>query len=166
MARRPVARSDCVRNGAGSRAAAAGLWQAWGVNAFSPVTSPVPPSVIPDFAAARALFAPIAEEPVEVAAFAYLDDSGALLGLRQLRSTLVELVELSIREVVTDALALGATAVVMAHNHPSGEARPSPGDIAVTRRLSDALGALGIQLHDHLVVTPLRVSSFRQVGLL
>lgn len=56
------------------------------------------------------------------------------------------------REVFRDALLRGASAVVVAHNHPSGDPEPSAADIAVTRRLAAAGRLLGVPLLDHLVV--------------
>ncbi|RYD55748.1 MAG: hypothetical protein EOP60_05755 [Sphingomonadales bacterium] len=62
--------------------------------------------------------------------------------------------------------ALDAEAVVMAHNHPSGDSTPSVADREATRMLARALDGLGIRLLDHLVVTRNGVSSFRAMGLL
>ena len=56
------------------------------------------------------------------------------------------------REVFIAALALDAAAVILAHNHPSGDAEPSPEDIGVTRRLSEVGVLVGIRVEDHLVL--------------
>lgn len=56
------------------------------------------------------------------------------------------------REVFRDALLLGASAVVVAHNHPSGDASPSEDDRAITRRLARAGDTLGVELLDHVIV--------------
>jgi DNA repair protein RadC len=56
------------------------------------------------------------------------------------------------REVYRDALLLGASAVVVAHNHPSGDATPSADDARITRRLADAGTTLGVDLLDHVIV--------------
>lgn len=58
----------------------------------------------------------------------------------------------SIRKIVETALAVNATSVVLAHNHPSGIAMPSPEDICTTRRVAVALDAVGVVLADHVVV--------------
>jgi len=63
------------------------------------------------------------------------------------------------REVARLALQRGATAVILVHNHPGGQCSPSPEDLQLTRHLADVLGNLGIQLHDHLVVTDRQVYS-------
>lgn len=56
------------------------------------------------------------------------------------------------REVVTAALAHTAAAVIFAHNHPSGDPAPSPDDMAITRRLVQACGLMGITVHEHLII--------------
>ncbi len=70
------------------------------------------------------------------------------------------------REVVKRALELGATAVIMVHNHPSGDPAPSKADIEMTREVQDAGAKLGIVLHDHLIMTKAGHSSFKDLGLL
>jgi DNA repair protein RadC len=57
------------------------------------------------------------------------------------------------REVARRALELGAAAVIMVHNHPSGDATPSKADIEMTLKVAAALNACGMQLHDHLIVS-------------
>ena len=108
----------------------------------------------------------VAGAQVEIAAFAYCDRSGRMLGLRHARGA-ADAVELPVRRVAIDALTLDAAVVVMAHNHPRGEARPSRADREATRRLAGALHALGVRLHEHLVVGAGGASwSFRGAGLL
>jgi len=58
------------------------------------------------------------------------------------------------REVFRDAITDGAAAVIVAHNHPSGNTSPSQNDDRVTRRLREAGELLGIELLDHLIITP------------
>ncbi|HIC29113.1 MAG TPA: hypothetical protein EYO85_06705, partial [Rhodospirillales bacterium] len=70
------------------------------------------------------------------------------------------------REVVKRALELGATAVIMVHNHPSGDPTPSKADIDMTKEVQDADAKLGIMLHDHPIVTKAGHSSFKDMGLL
>jgi DNA repair protein RadC len=64
------------------------------------------------------------------------------------------------REVVKRALDLGATAIIMAHNHPSGDPTPSKGDIAMTQEVKEAGSKLGISVHDHVIVSRNGTSSF------
>lgn len=70
------------------------------------------------------------------------------------------------REVAKRALALNAAALIVAHNHPSGDANPSEADRAVTRRLKDALALLDIKLLDHFIVAQGQMRSFAEIGLI
>ena len=70
------------------------------------------------------------------------------------------------REVVRRALELHATAVVLAHNHPSGEPTPSREDVAMTKDIERAAATMGIAVHDHIVVGRTRCVSFRAEMLL
>ena len=70
------------------------------------------------------------------------------------------------REVVKRALELGATAIIMVHNHPSGDPTPSKADIEMTKEVEDAGAKLSIVLHDHLIMTKSGHSSFKEMGLL
>ncbi|NQU60158.1 MAG: DNA repair protein RadC [Rhodospirillales bacterium] len=70
------------------------------------------------------------------------------------------------REVVKRALELGATAVIMVHNHPSGDPTPSKADIEMTTEVKDAGSKLGIVLHDHLIMCKSGHTSFKEMGLL
>ena len=70
------------------------------------------------------------------------------------------------REVVKRALELGATALIMVHNHPSGDAKPSQADINMTREVAEAAQKLGIQVHDHLIIAKGGHASFKAMGLL
>ena len=112
------------------------------------------------------LFTPIAHAKTEIAIFAYLDSAGKLLALRHVPSGNISEMEVSIRAIAGDALAFGAERVVMAHNHPSGDAEPSRDDLIATRRVATALDALGIRLVDHLVLAGDAITSLRARGLL
>jgi len=70
------------------------------------------------------------------------------------------------REVIKRALDLGATALIMVHNHPSGDPTPSQADIAMTNEVADAGDKLGIVLHDHIIISKHGHSSFKEMGLL
>lgn len=70
------------------------------------------------------------------------------------------------REVVKRALDLHASALILAHNHPSGDPAPSRDDVAMTKEVKQAADALGLVLHDHVVVGNGRCWSFRAEGLL
>lgn len=70
------------------------------------------------------------------------------------------------REVVKRALELGATALILVHNHPSGDTTPSRADIEMTKQIAAAAEPLGIVLHDHLIITRSEEASFRGMGLI
>ncbi|MEK7801528.1 MAG: DNA repair protein RadC [Pseudomonadota bacterium] len=70
------------------------------------------------------------------------------------------------REIVKRALELSATAVILVHNHPSGDATPSKADIDMTQMIIAAAKPLGIVIHDHLVVSKNGVTSMRNKGLM
>ena len=70
------------------------------------------------------------------------------------------------REVIKRALELSASCLILVHNHPSGDPTPSKADIAMTREIVTAANALGIAVHDHLVIGRAGHSSFKSLGLL
>jgi len=96
----------------------------------------------------------------------FLDRKNALIAdERQQRGT-VDHVPVYPREVVKRALDLGASAVIMLHNHPSGDPTPSPGDIAMTREVAKAAAAVGVAVHDHVIIGRGKHASFKSLGLL
>ncbi len=70
------------------------------------------------------------------------------------------------REVVKRALELSATAIILVHNHPSGDPTPSRADIDMTKQLVNAAKALNITVHDHVIVGKHGHASFRGLGLI
>jgi DNA repair protein RadC len=70
------------------------------------------------------------------------------------------------REVVKRVVELGACAIILVHNHPSGDPMPSQGDIDMTRRLGAALSTINVVLHDHVVVGRNREVSLRKMELI
>jgi DNA repair protein RadC len=70
------------------------------------------------------------------------------------------------REVMKRALILNASALIVVHNHPSGDPKPSRDDIEMTRELKAAANALEVELHDHVVIGHGTHTSFRSLGLL
>lgn len=70
------------------------------------------------------------------------------------------------REIMKRALALNASALILVHNHPSGDPTPSRADIEMTREIADAARALRITVHDHIVVGRGGTASFKALGLL
>ena len=77
-----------------------------------------------------------------------------------------ESVGMPIREIILDAARCGSSGLVLAHNHPSGDARPSDADCCATRKLSRAAEALDVAILDHLIFAGGDCSSMRRMGLL
>lgn len=123
------------------------------------------PRHITDAGAATALFAPLAHSPIEIAVAAYLDPNWRLLGTTQFTGTAGRVTP-PIRTIVRDALSVNATALILAHVHPSGDPDPSPADLAYTRRLATTLRAIDMTLLDHLILTRAATTSLRELGLL
>jgi len=70
------------------------------------------------------------------------------------------------REVIKRALELEASALIMVHNHPSGDTTPSPADIDMTKRIKSIARPLSIEIHDHVIVSRKGYYSFKSTGLL
>jgi DNA repair protein RadC len=71
-----------------------------------------------------------------------------------------------VREIVADALILGSAGLILAHNHPSGDCRPSDADCRATRRLATVAEAMDCSVVDHLIFGGANCTSFRQLGLI
>ena len=118
-------------------------------------------------ALANLLAASIAHEPREVAAFAYCTPGGQVLGTLRIVSPCSGSLDLPVRRILADALLLDAPRVMMAHNHPLGEAWPSRADRETTGRLARAFETIESRLVDHVVVGRSGAMwSFRAAGLL
>ena len=102
----------------------------------------------------------------ECFAVLYLNTRNQPLGCEKVAVGGLNVAALQPREVFGPALTLGAAAVILAHNHPSGDPTPSPEDLAVTRHLQDAGRLLGVEVLDHLVVCAERFRSLRESGTL
>lgn len=107
----------------------------------------------------------LAHLPVERLRVLYLNARNRLLGDEAIDGS-VDAIPVYPREILRRALELGATALILAHNHPSGDPDPSGDDIAATRRLVAAADPLGITVHDHVIVADGGWISFRARGLL
>jgi len=102
--------------------------------------------------------------PVEEAHGLFLDARNQLIRDQMLSRGIVDHTPLYPREVARQAVLLEASAVVLLHNHPSGDPTPSAADIEITQRVGRALAAVGVALHDHLVVGDTRIASLRAMG--
>jgi DNA repair protein RadC len=96
----------------------------------------------------------------------FLDRKNSLIGDEVQSSGTVDHTPVYPREIVKRALELGATAIILVHNHPSGDPTPSKADIAMTREVVDAAKALRIVVHDHVIVGRSGHISFKSLGLL
>ncbi len=96
----------------------------------------------------------------------YLDRKNVLIADEEQARGTVDHVPVYPREVMKRGLELGASALILVHNHPSGDPTPSQADIAVTEQIRQAGAVLGIVLHDHLIVGKSREISFRSEGYL
>lgn len=97
---------------------------------------------------------------------AYLDRDGRLIRVTDHEDAAADAVDLPIRAILRDALAWDAAALVLAHNHPSGDPTPSGADIDATLQLAEAARRVGIYVLDHLVFASGGCRSFRALGLL
>lgn len=102
----------------------------------------------------------------EIFAMLFLDNQNRLIAYEELFQGTIDGASVHSREVVKQALARNAAAVIFAHNHPSGIAEPSQADCRITRRLQDALELVEIRVLDHLVVGDGEIVSFAERGLL
>ena len=114
------------------------------------------------------------ENPMQEAFYCvYLDRKNHPLGRHLITLGTVDSTLVSCREVFRGAIVAGCSALVVAHNHPSGDPAPSAADIHVTRKLRDAAKILDIELLDHVIVGDVKadplargVYSFREAGIL
>ncbi len=96
----------------------------------------------------------------------FLDSRHRLITFERLFLGTVDRASVHPREVLRRALELNAAALILAHNHPSGVAEPSPSDVALTESLRDLLGKIDVRVLDHLVVGRGAEVSFAERGLL
>jgi len=96
----------------------------------------------------------------------FLDRKNVLIADEEQARGTVDHVPVYPREIVKRALELNASALILVHNHPSGDPTPSEADLSMTRQVLDACEALGLTLHDHLIIGKSRELSFRATGYL
>jgi DNA repair protein RadC len=112
------------------------------------------------------LTAVLARERVEQFRILFLDNKNRLLGDEAQARGTVNHTPVYPREVAKRALDLHATALILVHNHPSGDPTPSRADIEMTQAIKAALATLAVVVHDHIIVGNGRWLSFRREGLL
>ena len=96
----------------------------------------------------------------------FLDRKNTLIADEPQAAGTVDHVPVYPREVVKRALELNASSLILVHNHPSGSPDPSDEDILMTNRIVEAAKALGISVHDHIVIGKERDASFKALGLI
>lgn len=124
-------------------------------------------AIIDSVGSATSLLAPRFEGADEERLYvAFLSSDGRLIDLYARVTTSAGQIDFPMREIIARALSLGSTALIVAHNHPSGDATPTTADIDATRGLVQAARPLGLVVRDHLVFARTGVTSFRARGLL
>jgi DNA repair protein RadC len=96
----------------------------------------------------------------------FLDKRNQIIADEVQQTGTVDHTPVYVREVVKRALELSATAIVLVHNHPSGDPTPSKADIEMTKQIVSAGKPLGVVVHDHIVVGKKGHASFRGLGLI
>ena len=110
--------------------------------------------------------AAMARLPTEQFRLLFLDRKNVLIADELQQKGTVDHTPLYPREVVKRSLELNASAIIMVHNHPSGDPAPSKADIEMTKQVREALKAVQIVLHDHLIIGRKGHASFKSLGLL
>lgn len=96
----------------------------------------------------------------------FLDRKNVLIADEAQARGTVDHVPVYPREIIRRALELNASALILVHNHPSGDPTPSDADISMTAQVAQAASTMGITVHDHLIIGKSRELSFRSEGLL
>ena len=105
-------------------------------------------------------------EKIEQFRLLFLDKKNRLIADELQQKGTVDHTPVYPREVIKRALELGASALILVHNHPSGDTTPSKADIEMTREVQEAGAKLGISVHDHIVIGKSGHNSFKSLGLL
>ena len=96
----------------------------------------------------------------------FLDKRNRLIADEVLGHGTVDRAPVYPREVIKRALDLNSTAIILAHNHPSGDPTPSQSDEQMTKQIIEAAKAIGVSVHDHLIIGRNNIASFRNLGLM
>ena len=112
------------------------------------------------------LQAAMGHSSVEEVRILFLNARNVLIANEAMWRGSVDEAAVHVREVIARAIALGATAIIMVHNHPSGDPTPSKQDIRLTRDIVEAGRHMKITVHDHVIVGAQGRSSMRAMGLM
>ncbi len=110
--------------------------------------------------------AAMAFEPREQFRILFLDKRNRLIRDEVQQTGTIDHTPVYVREICRRALELNATAIILAHNHPSGDPTPSRGDIEMTREIVKTARGLGIEVHDHIILAREGHASFKGLGLI
>ena len=102
----------------------------------------------------------------EVFAVLFMDTQHRLIEYAEMFRGTIDGASVYPRELVKEALRLNAAAVIVSHNHPSGNPEPSGADRALTQRLKEALGLVDVRMLDHVIVAGTDTTSFAERGLI
>ena len=94
----------------------------------------------------------------------YLNHNSQVLGCSTISEGAITMTCVDVRNVLQGALLTNATAMILAHNHPSGSTRPSREDDRITRRITDAAGLMDIRVNDHIILTSEEYYSYNDEG--
>ncbi len=108
----------------------------------------------------------LSREPVEHFRILYLDVKNRLICDEKMAQGTMNAVRPELRAIIHRVLDLNATALILVHNHPSGDPEPSREDIDETRRIVVALRTLSVEVHDHVIVGNGRCVSLREAALI
>ena len=112
------------------------------------------------------LQAAMAHSPIEVVRVLFLNAKNMLLSNEAMWRGSVDEAAVHVREVISRAIQLGATAIIIVHNHPSGDPSPSAQDIRLTKDLIEAGRHMRVAVHDHVIVGSQGRSSMKALGLI
>lgn len=108
----------------------------------------------------------LAHEPREQFRVLFLDAKNQLIADEIMNEGTVDHAPVYPREIARRALEVSAASVILVHNHPSGDPKPSAADLAITREIVAAAETVSVRVHDHLVIGRNGVASFKSLGLL
>ncbi len=112
------------------------------------------------------LYASMARLKIEELRIIFLDRKYHIISSEMLQQGTIDTTQFYPREIVKRAIELSAFAIVIVHNHPSGDPKPSKADIDATKQIQNALEALDMRLHDHIIMSHTTYFSFKSSGII
>ena len=112
---------------------------------------------------ARILMSELRFEKTEIAQVIILDNKNYIIKIKKIALGSSNFVNLSIKEILSDAIKINAPKIILAHNHPSGISTPSKKDYELTEKVEEAAAIMGIQLLDHIVIGNMEYTSIKSL---